>query len=85
MDNLSSPRQLIWLNAFASARDRLNYRKLPDLPMPRFAPKAIFAFFTLGRAERKRRDWDWTVTILSTCVTIGLVALYVYGKSTSRW
>ena len=53
--------------------------------MPRFAPKAIFAFLTLGRAERKRRDWDWTVTILSTCVTIGLVALYVYGKSTSRW
>jgi hypothetical protein len=53
--------------------------------MPRFAPKAIFAFLTLGRAERKRRDWDWTVTIFSTCVTIGLVALYVYGKSTSRW
>jgi hypothetical protein len=67
------------------ARDRLGYRKLPDLPMPRFAPKAIFAFLTLGRAERKRRDWDWTVTIFSTCVTIGLVALYIYGKLTSRW
>jgi hypothetical protein len=76
---------LICLNAFALRRDRLNYRELPDLPMPRFAPKAIFAFLMLGRAERKRHDWDWTITILSTCVTIGLVALYVYGKSTSRW
>ena len=53
--------------------------------MPRFAPKVIFALFTFGRAQRKRRDWDRVVTIFSTCVTIGLVALYVYGKSTSRW
>jgi hypothetical protein len=53
--------------------------------MPRFARKSIFALFTLGLAERKRRDWDRIITIFSTCVTIGLVALYVYGKSTSRW
>jgi hypothetical protein len=53
--------------------------------MPRFAPKAIFALLTFGRAERKRLKWDWIITIFSTCVTIGLVALYVYGKSTSRW
>ena len=53
--------------------------------MRRFAPKAIFALFTLDRAEHKRRDWDWTITILSTGVTIGLIALYAYGKSTSRW
>jgi len=53
--------------------------------MPRFAPKSIFAFFTLGLTERKRRDWDWIITIFSTCVTIGLIVLYFYGKSTSRW
>jgi hypothetical protein len=76
---------LIWLNALPFVRDRLHYRDLPDLPMPRFARKSIFALFTLGLAERKRRDWDRIITIFSTCVTIGLVALYVYGKSTSRW
>jgi hypothetical protein len=76
---------LIWLNALPFVRDRLGYRDSPDLPMPRFARKSIFALFTLGLAERKRRDWDWIITIFSTCVTIGLVALYVYGKSTSRW
>ena len=76
---------LIWLNVLAFARDRLDERNLPDLPMPRFAPKSIFAFFTLGLTERKRRDWDWIITIFSTCVTIGLIVLYIYGKSTSRW
>lgn len=53
--------------------------------MPRFALKAIVALFTLGRAGRKRPDWDRIILILSTCVTIGLAALYVYGKSTARW
>jgi hypothetical protein len=76
---------LIWLNALPFVRDRLDYHDLPDLPMPRFAPKSIFALFTLGLAERKRRDWNRIITIFSTCVTIGLVALYVYGKATSRW
>jgi hypothetical protein len=52
--------------------------------MPRFGPKTIFALFTFGRAD-KWLGWDWIITIFSTCVTIGLVALYVYGKSTSRW
>ena len=53
--------------------------------MHRFAPKAIFALLTLGRPERKQLDWDRTILIFSICVTIGLVALYVYGKSTARW
>lgn len=53
--------------------------------MQRFALKAIFALFTLDRAEHKRLDWDRVILISSTCVTIGLVALYAYGKSTSRW
>jgi hypothetical protein len=53
--------------------------------MRRVALKAIFALFMLDRAERKRPDSDRIILILSTGVTIGLVALYVYGKSTSRW
>jgi hypothetical protein len=53
--------------------------------MRRVALKAFLALFALDRAERKRPDWDRIILIFSTCVTIGLVALYVYGKSTSRW
>ena len=30
-------------------------------------------------------DWERTIRIVSTAVTVGLVALYVFGKSTSRW
>ena len=52
--------------------------------MRRIALKAIFALFMLDRAERKRPDWDRIILIVSTGVTIGLVSLYVYGKSTSR-
>jgi hypothetical protein len=52
--------------------------------MRKFAPKAIFAAFTLHRAE-KRPDWDRVVVIFSTTVTVGLIALYVFGKATSRW
>jgi len=54
-------------------------------PTRRIALKAIFALFMLDRAERKRPDWDRIILIVSTGVTIGLVSLYVYGKSTSRW
>jgi hypothetical protein len=53
--------------------------------MRKFAMKAIFTFLALDRAEGKRLDWDRIILIFSTCVTIGLVALYIYGKSTSRW
>jgi hypothetical protein len=53
--------------------------------MRRFALKAIFTLLTLDRAEDRRLDWDLVILIFSTCVTIGLVALYIYGKSTSRW
>ncbi|MCK1346830.1 hypothetical protein [Bradyrhizobium sp. CW11] len=35
------------------------------------------------RAERI--DWERTILIVSTAVTVGLGALYVFGKSTSRW
>jgi hypothetical protein len=53
--------------------------------MGRFAPKAIFALLTLNRAESKSPHWDRIILIFSTAVTIGLVALYVFGKATSRW
>jgi len=53
--------------------------------MRRFAMKALFPALNLNRAERSRIDWDRTVLIASTAVTLGLVALYVYGKSTARW
>jgi hypothetical protein len=76
---------LIWLNLPPEDRGSLAHHRLPDVPMSRFAPKAIFALLTLGRAGRKRLDWDRTMLIFSICVTIGLVALYVYGKSTARW
>ena len=53
--------------------------------MRRFAFKALFAVLSLNMTGRKRLDWDRVVLIFSTSVTVGLVALYVYGKITSRW
>jgi hypothetical protein len=61
----------------------------PELQMPKFGPKAvkaIFAILTLNKGDdRERVDWDRVILIFSTSVTIGLVAIYVWGKSTSRW
>jgi hypothetical protein len=54
-------------------------------PMRRFAMKALFTALNLDRAERTRIDWDRSVLMASTAVTIGLVALYIFGKATSRW
>lgn len=53
--------------------------------MRRFAMKALFTALSFRRAERERIDWDRRILILSTAVTLGLIALYVYGKSTTRW
>ncbi|MCG2630128.1 hypothetical protein L6654_26220 [Bradyrhizobium sp. WYCCWR 13023] len=53
--------------------------------MRRFAMKALFTALNLGRAERTRIDWDRRVVVFSTAVTIGLIALYIYGKATLRW
>ncbi len=52
--------------------------------MRRFAMKALFTVLNLNRTERSRIDWDRSVLIASTAVTIGLVALYIFGKSTAR-
>lgn len=53
--------------------------------MRRFAMKALFTVLNFNRTERTRLDRDRAVLIVSTAVTLGLVALYAYGKSTSRW
>jgi len=53
--------------------------------MRRFAMKALFTALAFRRAEKERIDWDRNISIFSTAVTVGLVALYVYGKATSRW
>jgi len=55
------------------------------IPMRRFALKALFAVLTLNKTEKKRLDWDRIILVFSTAVTVGLIALYVYGKVTSRW
>jgi len=49
------------------------------------ALKAIFSILTLSRTEKGKPDWDRLIVIFSTAVTIGLVAIYVFGKATSRW
>ncbi len=53
--------------------------------MRRFAMKALFTALNLSKAERSRIDWDRRILVFSTAVTIGLVALYVWGKMTGRW
>jgi hypothetical protein len=53
--------------------------------MRRFAMKALFTAINLNRAGRTRIDWDRNILIFSTVVTLALVAVYIYGKATSRW
>jgi hypothetical protein len=77
--------RLIWLNLKARRACQVWHSGSPDFPMRKFAFKAIFSLLTLNRAKRKRLDWDRTILILSSSVTVVLVALYIYGKSTSRW
>lgn len=52
--------------------------------MRKLAPKAIFSILT---ARRSATDppWDRIALLFSVTVTIGLAALYAYGKATSRW
>jgi hypothetical protein len=77
--------RLIWLKRRPGARGSLGIPWSAGCPMRKFALKAIFTLLTLDRAERRRIDWDRTILIFSSAVTAGLVALYIYGKSTSRW
>ncbi|WP_035645828.1 hypothetical protein [Bradyrhizobium sp. ORS 285] len=57
----------------------------PDDAMRRFALKALFALLTLNRDDDDPPRWDRIVLIASMVVTIGLIALYAYGKATGRW
>ena len=47
--------------------------------------KALLALLALNRTESERPNWDRVILIFSTSVTLGLIALYVFGKATSRW
>jgi hypothetical protein len=53
--------------------------------MRRFAMKAMFSLLTLQRGDETRLRWDRIVLIGSTLVTIGLIALYAYGKAEGSW
>jgi hypothetical protein len=53
--------------------------------MPKLPAKALLALLTVNRSRRERPNWDRIVTISSIVVTTGLVALFAYGKVTSRW
>jgi hypothetical protein len=53
--------------------------------MPKVGMKAVLTMLALNRSGRRPLDWDGIVIVASTVVTIGLVALYAYGKATARW
>ncbi|MBV9565585.1 MAG: hypothetical protein JOY90_34810 [Bradyrhizobium sp.] len=53
--------------------------------MPRLGPKALFAIFTLGGSRRQRPNWNRIILMASVAVTIGLIAIYLYGKDSLRW
>jgi hypothetical protein len=53
--------------------------------MRKLAPKAIFSILTIRREAADRPQWDRIAVVVSTAVTLGLAALYLYGKATSRW
>ena len=53
--------------------------------MRKFAPKAIFSILAVRRIAADKLQWDRIALLASTAVTLGLIALYAYGKATSRW
>jgi hypothetical protein len=53
--------------------------------VPKFGMKAVLAMLALNRPSRSQPDWDRIIIVASTVVTIGLVALFIYGKATARW
>jgi hypothetical protein len=63
----------------------VSHHTQPGAEMRAHGLKALFALFALSRASKKQPDWDRVILIASNVVTIGLVALYLYGKATSRW
>jgi hypothetical protein len=53
--------------------------------MRKFAPKAIFSILAIRKTAADKPQWDRIALAFSTAVTLCLVALYAYGKATSRW
>ena len=53
--------------------------------MRRFGMKALLTILTVNRSSKRQPDWDLIIIMASTIVTVGLVALYAYGKATARW
>ena len=53
--------------------------------MPRFGAKALLTLLTANRSRGRQPSWDRTILVLSITVTLGLIALYIFGKATSRW
>lgn len=47
--------------------------------------KALFALLALNKTSNRQPDWDRIILICSNGVTVGLIALYLFGKATSRW
>jgi hypothetical protein len=56
-----------------------------EIVMRKFAPKAIFSILTMRRTAADSRQWDRVALVFSTVVTLGLAAMYLFGKATSRW
>jgi hypothetical protein len=77
---------LICLNALSFVFATLaQSRTMRAYPMPKVGMKAVLTMLALNRSSGRRPDWDRIVIVASTMVTIGLIALYVYGKATARW
>jgi hypothetical protein len=76
---------LIWLKPLPHLQRYRTYVHDQGISMRRFGMKALFTILTVSRPAGKEFDWDRIVIMASTMVTVGLVALYVYGKATSRW
>ena len=53
--------------------------------MAKVPVKALLTLLTVNRARQGQPNWDRIVMLSSLVVTIGLIALYAYGKATSRW
>jgi hypothetical protein len=60
-------------------------REIGERPLRKAGLKAVLALLAIGRAGHDWPHWDRVILIFSTAVTIGLIALYAYGKATSRW
>jgi hypothetical protein len=53
--------------------------------MRKIGMKALLTILTLNRSSRRQPDWDLIIITVSTIVTIGLVGLYIYGRSAAGW